>query len=406
MDEQTQRAAGGRFIAGDPLRAVAALSVFGFHLAGVTLAQRMPTPGGADIAFPLRYGDVAGSVFSFLHFGLFIFFALSGYLISRPFVRAFVAGDRPPAIRPYLRNRFLRIVPAFWLVFTVALVVTGPLGSSIFQVGAVYGFMEQFHESAMWLIIGQSWTLHVELGYYLLVPLAAVAATAWVGRRLGARGRLRFVAAATLAVGIGSVAARELEPASLSYQHSIPPMLCFFVPGILLAIAEIPLESRARGSAGARTAGVAMVVLAIPLLAYWDHVSVRQAWVGLAVACGGGMLVAGPLVYQWATGGAWRLLDNRVMHWLGERSYSIYLIHLVVLYQVRSLAREGPSLGTGFLLMLAASAPIVIVASHLSRRYFELPFLRLRKGWRRGRDDRPTPRPVLQEASETARPAP
>src|SRR6476661_10690292 len=56
--------------------------------------------------------------------GVFIFFALSGYLLFRPFVRHHFARDRRLDLRDYARNRVLRIVPLY-LVAVVLLMLLG-----------------------------------------------------------------------------------------------------------------------------------------------------------------------------------------------------------------------------------------------------------------------------------------
>ncbi len=94
-----------RFEAGDPLRGLAALAVVVFHLT---------IPAFAGHQAP--YGPVMSHVFPVLSLGIYVFFALSAYLLSRPFIAAFHRGEPMPWLSGYLVNRLLRIVPAFWVV--------------------------------------------------------------------------------------------------------------------------------------------------------------------------------------------------------------------------------------------------------------------------------------------------
>jgi peptidoglycan/LPS O-acetylase OafA/YrhL len=158
------------------------------------------------------------------------------------------------------------------------------------------------------------------------------------------------------------------------------------VPGVLLVAAEIELEPRLRGKAAARWVALALVPLGVLALVVSTGIAQERLVArDLLTAAGTGAIVGAPLVLQWSTGSCWRALDNPVMRWLGERSYSIYLVHLGLGYLLRDVA-TGPDGGDrGFWLFLLAVVPATIVAAALSYRFFELPFLRRRARWRRGR---------------------
>src|SRR4051812_8429119 len=88
----------------DGLRALAALSVLAYH-------SLLATAG---------LGAASGA----LHFGVPVFFVLSGLLLYRPFVAARMDGAPPPRLRSYAVRRAARIVPAYW----TALLALGALG--------------------------------------------------------------------------------------------------------------------------------------------------------------------------------------------------------------------------------------------------------------------------------------
>jgi peptidoglycan/LPS O-acetylase OafA/YrhL len=383
--EMAKPAAGGRFIAGDPLRAIAALSVVLFHVGLLTLGGRHVPVQVPEVAMEQQFGDHLGSALSYGNLGLYIFFVLSGYLIARPFVRAFVAGEALPDLPRYFRNRVLRVVPAFWLVFTVLLIRHGAMNSSFDEILAVYLFGQNYNESAVSFSIGQAWTLSVEMGFYLLVPLVAIAAAAAFGSRAGPRARLWAVLAGGAAVAILSLSYGGTDPASVALQRSLPATLFAFIPGVWLAAVEIVAAPRLRGREQGRLIALGLVAASAALLAVFaaiDHTPFRR----YAILAAGisGTFVAAPLVLQWSTGRAWRLLDNRPLQWLGERSYSIYLVHLGVLLELGALARSGGP-REGLALVLVAGTALTIVAATISHRLFEVPFLRLRKRWRRPR---------------------
>ena len=81
------------------------------------------------------------SVFSGGYVGVDIFFVLSGFLLYRPFVRAHLAGTRGPAVGRYLKRRFLRIFPAYWLVLLCVLFVLHQTGAPVSTADGEYCWM-------------------------------------------------------------------------------------------------------------------------------------------------------------------------------------------------------------------------------------------------------------------------
>ena len=60
--------------------------------------------------------------------GPIVFFAISGFLLYRPWVAARAAGAPAPAAGRYARRRALRILPAYWVALTVLAVFPGITG--------------------------------------------------------------------------------------------------------------------------------------------------------------------------------------------------------------------------------------------------------------------------------------
>src|SRR5436309_6084224 len=95
----------------DVVRAVAALMVLAAHAVALSVG-----PGNPSLP---RWADTA---VAFLSNGVWLFFALSGYLIAGPFLRALVAGRAQPPATSYTVRRAARILPAYWIALAVAVV--------------------------------------------------------------------------------------------------------------------------------------------------------------------------------------------------------------------------------------------------------------------------------------------
>ncbi|MFO7308899.1 MAG: acyltransferase [Pseudomonadota bacterium] len=156
----------------DLLRLVAALLVLWSHSYTLT--------GTAGEPFHWLTGgyDTGGGL------GVAIFFAISGFLVARSVTR------HTPS--QYLVNRVLRIVPALALVTVFAIFFLGPLVTSlppvdyllhpatlqyarnIFVFGVSFNLPGVFTELPHTGVNGSIWTLALECGFYLLLPVALV----------------------------------------------------------------------------------------------------------------------------------------------------------------------------------------------------------------------------------------
>ncbi len=89
------------------------------------------------------------------------------------------------------------------------------------------------------------------------------------------------------------------------------------------------------------------------------------------------------LIYVLATnpGGAGRLLSLPPLLWLGDISYSTYLLHVPVLMAMERIGGEGPALG-GPLVWMAICVGLSLVLGQLSYQLFERPAQRLIRGLR------------------------
>jgi len=350
----------------------------GLHVTEFSLGFSQPIPPG-QVFQSLRsiYGAIgllalAGGM------SLSIFFALSGYLISRPFVRAYVRARPQPPLGPYARNRLLRIVPAFWFAVLATLVIFGLSGSSPLVVPLTLAFGQTFAPNEPFVThIAQGWTLGAELCFYAVVPALAL----WLGR-FGAGtpvGRAKRLLALCLASLVATAAWRSLDPNGVVWTEVFPALAAAFAPGVALATIEAA-RGESLGSARTRRMALPVALTGVSLLLLAASAPSQYTWWRwIAEAAGGGLVLAGALMREWSGAATWKLLRNRVTDWLGQRSYSIYVLHFGVgLWIVQRIAVVGHPRET-----LLRLAPLTLVATlvlaDLSWRYIEKPFLRRKR---------------------------
>ncbi len=314
----------GYLVAGDGLRALAALMVLGFHAFVGVVVLLGPRVQGYDFG---AVGDllVRGNA------GLYVFFVLSGYLVGGPWVRAWLRGGGYPRPLAYLGRRARRIVPAFWVVTVALLLWHGPAGANGGDVLALLAFGQVFLPVERTYVLQQGWTLDVEAMFYVALPVLGLLAA-----------RVRLAPALRLPVllaALGGIFATTLALRAGPGEGDgagVRTLLTFawaFVPGLVLAALEPTARARlagraARGRAIAWALG-AVGVGSVLVLALFDLDDGRLPTL-LAYAGTGGGLVGGALVWQWATGRAPAGLDTRAAHALGRWSYGIYLLHVGV----------------------------------------------------------------------------
>jgi peptidoglycan/LPS O-acetylase OafA/YrhL len=400
----------GSLLGGDGLRAIAALMIFFGHVfVNADPGQAFENYGWAK--------DIVGR----LDLGLGLFFALSGYLITRPFLRSFILNTKRPDVRRFARNRVLRIVPAFYVMAAIVLLRfgldgaisptpdnpsgTGP-ASAWWQILSVFTFTQSYTGGSATLPLGQAWSLDAEAAFYIAIPIAAAIAYKLAGTRI-ASPPARAKAAFGFIVGLGlvSIFLRQGDGKSFSVLTSPPLIVYAFVPGIALAALE-PLAAPYLQNNPKRATRLAWALFATAALAWilyssWDyaaqttalhHALGRRALMAIAFS---GAVLAAVMAWQLGTERAPRWLATRTIRWLGERSYAIYLLHVWVLFEVIAIVGTGTSTTTLAALMIAIGLPVTLVLSQLSWHFVEQPFLQRRVRWAPGE---PTPGPGTRPA--------
>jgi peptidoglycan/LPS O-acetylase OafA/YrhL len=376
----------GTLIAGDGVRGVGALFVFTTHVC--LLADPVPNNN------LLSYGWAA-PVLGHIDLALSAFFVLSGYLIARPYARAYIARARRPRLRNYARNRVLRVVPVFYLLTVLVLLRFGldgqldaPPGadtSSVWQVLGQFLFIQGQTQGNASIPIGPAWSIGAEVGFYVVIPLAAYGAYLAAGRLRSAYERAALALAAIALVTVVSIALRAYDKYDFSWLTAPPAIMYGFMPGVALGIAE-PLFARHLRKRARLAKQIAWTAFGLGLLCAIVYTTSdydpRQTPIhhalgvrAMLAAMSTGLLFFGLVVLQLGTGRAPWLFANKAMLWLGARSYSFYLVHIWVLLELDHILGQGDSIQTRVLVMGLVGFPLTVLSGSLSYRFVERPFL-------------------------------
>ena len=347
----------------DGLRGLAALSVFVFHVWSHPLGDPSTQSRDGFLAF----------VGSELHLGLLLFFVLSGFLLYRGFAGK-IREEGKPDLRRYLKRRAARILPAYYVAIlgSIALLwgsnipgltLPPPGDLPLFAV-----FAQNYSTDAHQTLDGPTWTLCVEVGFYLLLPLLAVAL-------LRLRAGLGFQALAIAALGAFGLLwslGCYLAGADLIWQKMLPVWLPYFAFGMGVALwHEYSAEDRrlsSRATALGVGAGLGLVVANAIFKAQGINSTFAHVVGDLPAGAGFALLVAMALV---GAGAATVWMRLRWLAGLGIVSYGFYLWHMPLILFLRELHPAG-----GFITTLALSAPLALLLAVLSWRLVEQPALR------------------------------
>ena len=315
------------------MRAVAAIGVLTTHVAFQTRSLHWP---------------VIGPVLGRLDLAVALFFALSGFLLWRPYASAARGRIEPPNVRRYLRHRFVRIWPAYAIVVTAVLLLLPQARDASPTVWIANLTLTQvFVPLTLAPGLTQMWSLSVEVAFYLLLPIIGYGLVALRGRR--ARLRIPLILGVSV-LSLGWAWLANLLPLAdgVEGKNWVFGHLPWFAGGLLLA--EIVAAVRAgvfdAASPIMRASSNRPLMFAVFVIAYGLASTPLAGPVGLApmndaqyaakMVLGGigAYAILAPLVLR---DGPFRFLDSPVMAALGRWSYGIFIWHVAVLTAVFGL---------------------------------------------------------------------
>jgi peptidoglycan/LPS O-acetylase OafA/YrhL len=350
----------------DGLRGIAALMIVFYHCA---------------VQFQLPPFFVPGFT------GVHLFFVLSGYLISRPFLACLI-GERPlPSCRTYAVRRFVRIYPTYFvaLLVFIALRLASHLhppttGSILTHVLLIFNWGSAADFLAINIVM---WTLAIEAQFYVILPIAAVLASRF-GR--GRTGTLAIVFAFVI-VGLVSRGLEYSTTLASEVRFRLPfSFLDLFAMGVLAAYLELTRGAFFRGNLRLRTALLVCALILLFACNYWLMAGGGADWLNpptLALVClyPLGICVAFAVIVlcvRTRTKFALAVLTSPLLTFVGRISYSMYLYHVGVGYLIltRLPHRSGIWLGRHPPIYALAQLGPVLALSYLAYLAIELPSLR------------------------------
>jgi peptidoglycan/LPS O-acetylase OafA/YrhL len=357
----------------DCLRGVAALSVV-FHHCLITFPVFWAAYEGASVQSTLSVKLLAYSPLHVLWGGLeavVVFYALSGFVLSISFF-----SPDPPPFRVFLAKRCCRI----YIPYVVAVLLSGALLNVVPErrLNGVSTWFDQFwNQRAAWtaikdhlLMMGTAkwnylnpvvWSLVHEMRISLIFPLVILAV-----RRV----RWQLLVPAILALSLGAkLFVRIVEPGGFGASLLETASYVFlFVAGAELSLHRRTLTLAYCRLSQASKLGVFALSFALlngrwELPARWATPATPLIWIG-ALA-----LVAQFAVSTQLEG----IAEHSGLRWLGRTSYSLYLVHVVILFAlVRSLGGRVPLPA-----IVATVPPVAFLVSALFFKFIELPSIAL-----------------------------
>lgn len=303
------------------------------------------------------------------HFGVHLFFVISGFILALPYVDVYRNGRPRPRLSSYFLRRLVRLEPPFMINMVVAFAViycTNPgwpafvphlIPSLLYVHGPLFG-------EASW-INGVAWSLEVEVQFYLLMPLLAYV----LAPRSAA---LRRGGLLVSMLGLAYVAQHALTRDALPRLHlSLASQLQFFLAGFLLAdVYEARSPELFRRHVGwdllAAAAGAGIYcILTKRYDLYWlTSALVVALYAGLFCGVIGHAFLRNPFIVA-----------------VGGMCYTIYLYHFLVIELLApytmSLSSPDVPLPIDFLVQCIALIPVIVLVSTGLFLAIEKPFMRL-----------------------------
>ncbi|NIK47324.1 acyltransferase family protein [Variibacter gotjawalensis] len=258
-------------------------------------------------------------------FAVYIFFIVSGYIMVQT-TNYDVVGL--PAVKHFLINRLVRVVPLYWIATFVELGLNSQHGKGLQIEKLIHSlfFVPQSATPVMRPILGVGWTLNYEMFFYVMFALSlflprkrAIAAVLGVICMLIAFGGF---AKPWFALGQPTTAVAFLTA----------PLLLTFALGMLLGVVVRHDDSNSRTHSSSFVFAVLMALIALDIVAatMWFANQISPNFLPLV----GVSLAFASVAFAAVTDIGKPSLFGRALVGLGGASYALYLFHFFAIAAV------------------------------------------------------------------------
>lgn len=295
----------------DALRGVAALLVVWLHSAEqFVLVSGIAARGSglADAAWVINAGRV----------GVIAFFAISGFVIVPT-----LTGSPTISTKKFMVKRFFRLYPAYWLSIIIAvLVIWKPDGREITASLLLANLTMIPVEFGQNQVMGNYWTLEVELIFYVLIVLLFLA------KKLESDSALLIV---VIVISLGSLILDKNRHTNFIVQHNfITEHLSYFLSVMFWGAM---IRRNVDGNFG--NLEFASLQKTFPLIIVTAIIFIRPFLASIYgnthVEDWRGALLG---IFLFLCSVHYRFFYSRALVWLGAISYSVYLFHPLVFYSL------------------------------------------------------------------------
>lgn len=305
-----------------------------------------------------------GPHFEFLSYGVDIFFVISGFIMT------FISIDNQPGRWDFLKNRFVRIVPIYWLL-TSLIAVIGVIAPFVFQSTKVD--WAQYIQSLLFIpyihpishgyfpLLQPGWTLNYEMYFYLIFALF-----------LGFRGDAKYFVMILALCLLTTLIAQYLDFVPLAfYGDSIILEFCF---GIFLGYLYVRYP-QAFSTKHAFLLGIALLVCGFILFCTSRSILPKGATRVLFAGIPSLLIVTGALFLSRSE----TRIESRLLERIGDSSYSLYLTNYILMSALGQAFRKfvfpHAGLATYFVFPLV-SLVVCIAAGYIFHQLVEVKLTR------------------------------